>query len=119
MPFHRNRTWTVSDVESVEELAEKLSQGNWTLCSAFQLRESSYLYLNDATSEDGAQEYAVVKRLPGGSFIQVESITFGWCTKEKALAYIRDVIAGKFDDDGRPVALRLEEPVGHSCGLCA
>ena len=41
--------------------------------------------LNVSTSEDGAQEFAVVKipSAAGAPFLQVESITFGWCSKDE------------------------------------
>ena len=57
--FHKKRVWCVSPVGSAEELAEKITQHSWTLCTGFQI--DGYLFLNYATSEDGAQEYAVVK----------------------------------------------------------
>ena len=49
---------------------------------------TEYLFLNDATSGDGAQEYGAIKRLPD-TWLQVESITFSWCTYESALALSR------------------------------
>ena len=75
--MHKKRRWCVGPVENAEALAEKLTQHSWTLCTGFELL--GYLFLNDATSEDGAQEYAVVRRPaePGQPWIQVESVTFG------------------------------------------
>ena len=114
--FHSKRTWgPPQKVDSQDELAELLTDHTWTLCSAFEHR--GYVYLNDSLSEDGAQEYAVLKRL-GEGFRQVESITFGWCTKEKALGYIEEVTAGKYDAEGGPVSPRLDEASDHSCDLC-
>jgi hypothetical protein len=118
--FHGKRTWSVGPVESAEQLAEKLTQHTWTLCTAFEL--AGYLFLNDSTSEDGAQEFAVVKRMPGGTLRQVESITFGWCSETQALDYIRRSIAGEFDraDYAKTVSPRLETPEEHGrCGHCA
>lgn len=115
--FHSKRTWgPPRKVNSPEELAELLTEHTWTLCSAFE--HSGYLYLNDSLSEDGAQEFAVVKRTAKG-FRQVESITFGWCDRGRAFALIREVSAGKFDGDGYPVTPRLDEAPGHRCGFCA
>jgi hypothetical protein len=94
--LHR-RTWSLSTVETAEELAEKLTEMTWCGCSAFQVRGTPYLYLNDSSSADGAQEYAVLKP-DGDDFVQVESITFSWCTSEKALEYIRRISAGEFDN---------------------
>lgn len=117
--FHSKRTWCVGPVESAEQLAEKLTQHTWTLCTAFEL--AGYLFLNDSTSEDGAQEYAVVQRMPDGTSRQVESITFGWCSEAQALDYVRRSIAGEFDgaDYARTVSPRLETHEQHgTCPLC-
>ena len=55
--IHTKRRWYVSPVENTETLAEKLTQHSWTLCTGFALQGT--LFLNDSTSEDGAQEYAI------------------------------------------------------------
>lgn len=93
----------------------------WTLCTGFEL--GGYLYLNDAFSEDGAQEYAVVKRPSEADpvFRQVESITFSWCRLDEALHYIQDTISGKDDGPEKPEVTPLIEPYrSHSyCALCA
>ncbi len=117
--FHRQRRWCVTPAASPEELAGKLTEQTWTLCTAFEL--AGYLFLNDSTSEDGAQEYAVVRVTDAGVHIQVESITFSWCTRERALELIRQVLAGAFDAAGPfgPVTVVLEQPGQHRCGLCA
>lgn len=120
--FHAKRVWCVSPKETPEEVARLLTQSTWTLCTAIELR--GYLFLNDSTSEDGAQEYAVVKRPAGagGRFVQVESITFGWCSYEKALDYIRRALSGEYDalDFVRAVDPRLDTAAEHRrCPLCA
>lgn len=46
-------------IGSAGELAEKLTQYDWTTCSAWKL--GPLLFLNDATGGDGAQEYAVLR----------------------------------------------------------
>jgi hypothetical protein len=126
--MHSRRTFYVCPVETADELAEKLTAHTWALCTAFRLRD--HLFLNDSTSEDGAQEYAVVHGLArfagviagavGGPAIQVESITFGWCDRAKALDSIRRTLDGEFDAAGRPVTLRLETRDQHDrCGHCA
>lgn len=113
--FHQKRTWgPPRRVETPEELSELLSQHTWTLCSAFE--HAGYLYLNDSLSENGAQEYAVLKRLEDG-FQQIESITFGWCTEARALERIQKVSSGAYDVEGGSVAPRIDPP-GHRCGLC-
>ena len=118
--LHSRRTWCWSTVASAEELAEKLTEHTWTGCSAFELQ--GYYFLNDATSGDGAQEYAVVKSLPDGRFEQIESITFSWCDQAKALELIRGILAGQYDqaDYRRAVQPTLQRPAEHGrCYLCA
>jgi hypothetical protein len=120
--FHKTRTWCVSPIGSAEELAEKLSEHTWTGCTAFELQ--GYLFLNDSTSADGAQEYAVLKRpaQPGGAFFQIESITFGWCSQEKGLEYVRRILAGEYDQAEYRAAVtpRLEIAADHGrCHHCA
>jgi hypothetical protein len=110
----------VTPIEAVEDLAIKLTQHTWTCCTAFEL--CGYVLVNDSTSADGAQEYAVLMRLADGTWRQIESITFGWCTTEKAADLLRRIIAGEFDDADYavPVEPRLETPAEHgSCHLCA
>ena len=59
--MHIRRRWCVSAVATAEELAEKLTQHTWTLCTGFFVpTHPRYLFLNDATHEDGAGEYGVV-----------------------------------------------------------
>lgn len=90
--MHQSRRWGISPVESPEELAQKLTASTWTLCQGFSL--AGYLFLNDSTGPDGAQEFAIVKPT-NGSFLQVESITFSWTTEAKALRLIKEALAGR------------------------
>ena len=69
--IHDKRVFMVNEVATVAELAENVTQHTWTLCTAFQLGD--LFFLNDSFSEDGAQEYAVVR-----DGRQIESITFSW-----------------------------------------
>ena len=119
--MHTRRRFCAGDAASAEYLAEKLTDQTWTLCTAFRL--GRYLFLNDSTSEDGAQEYAVVKTpaAPSEPHRQVESITFGWCDYDKALGYIRKCLAGDYDSEAPALAtLTVEEKATHgTCGRCA
>ena len=92
--MHNNRVWCVALVATAEELAEKLTKGTWCCCSGFEL--DGYLWLNDATFEDGAQEYAVVRKPTDADpqYRQVESITASWCSQEELLLYIQAVHQG-------------------------
>jgi len=112
------RKWAVARVNGPEELAEKLVNYTWTLCTGFRLGE--YIFLNDSTSENGAQEYAVLK----SNGEQVESITFSWCSYDEALQYIREVVQSKYDcqawNSGIDVQEQLQTPEGHgTCAYCA
>ena len=58
--MHAHRRFCVSPVQSFEELAWMLTERTWTLCSGFYVQgHENYLFLNDATCEDGAGEFAV------------------------------------------------------------
>lgn len=120
--FHKGRRWCVGPVESADELADWLTQHTMCCCMGFEL--DGYLFLNDATSPDGAGEYGVVKkpRDTGAAYLQIESITFGWCDFEKGLGYIRDILAGQYDQSEftHPVELNLQTTEEHGrCGHCA
>jgi hypothetical protein len=121
--MHSKRRWGLAEVESAQALAKMLTQSTRTLCSGFFVAgHPEYLFLNDATHEDGALEIGVVKKSPDGSFLQVESITFSWATLDEARGYVEDALAGKFDehDFARPVSPRIDAPRLHgSCPLCA
>jgi hypothetical protein len=77
-----------------------------------------YLFLNDATCPDGAQEYAVVKERTGG---QVESITFSWCTYYRALELICEIVAGRYDNERFWIlpSERIDTNPNHRCPACA
>jgi len=93
--FHDTRHWCVSQVDSIDELVDKLGNYNWCCCSGFQL--NNVLWLNDATGEDGAQEYAVV-RLPTEEdphYRQVESITVSWCKGTQLGDHVRAIHEGE------------------------
>lgn len=117
--LHKNRRWVVADVGSAEELAKMLTERTYTLCAGF--RYGGYLFLNDSFSEDGAQEYGVIKEATGK---QVESITFSWCDYERALQLIREIARGDFDAEGGfsgiSLAVQVEALERHgACPLCA
>ena len=122
--MHSRRRFCVSPVATAEELARMLTERTWTLCSGFYIvGNENYLFLNDSTCEDGAGEFSVVQGGLGAErHVQLESITFSWCTFDRGLAFIRDALAGGMDqnDFAQPVMLRLETPEQHQrCHLCA
>lgn len=119
--FHKQRVWTVAAVESPEELAHKLTEHTWCCCNGFEL--GGYWFLNDATGGDGAQEYAVVKKVGrDGRPWQIESVTFSWCEFDRALQIICEVLSGAYDDVdwAKPVIVHVQTPEEHgTCGHCA
>lgn len=113
------RIWGVVDIDTAEELAEKLTKCTWTLCSGFHY--SGYLFLNDSFSEDGAQEYGIIKELTGK---QVESVTFSWCDYDRAFQLICKITVGDFDsaswNSGIDIAVQVRSSEKHGrCLLCA
>jgi len=74
--LHIERVWSVSVVEPTQ-LADKLTRYSWCLCVGFQCE--GLLWLNDSTSEDAVQEFAVVRVSDGR---QLESVTVSWMTVE-------------------------------------
>ncbi len=118
--FHKQRHWCVASVESAGELAEKLTDQTWTLCTGFRLGE--YVYLNDSLSENTAVEFGVVKEVEPGRWIQIETVTFGWLNEERSLEVIQQIQKGERDSVwaakiGPPVLENSEEH--GSCELCA
>ena len=64
-----------------------LSERTWTLCSGFYVvGHENYLFLNDSTCEDGAGEFSAIRGGVGAEqHVQIESITFSWCTFDQSL----------------------------------
>lgn len=121
MPLHKNRVWSVEDRTNAAELAHDLTNMSWCLCNGFRI--GSYLILNDATSEDGAQEYAVIRE---ATMQQVESWTVGWMTEEQAYEVLVRLLAGAYDDEtwvtpGPAIhAKQVQTPAEHgTCWCCA
>lgn len=93
--MHKNRTWCIVPVAMREDLAYKLAESTCCLCTAFEIGD--YLFLNDATSGDGAAEYAVLKKpaTAEAPYIQLESITASWMSSAQLLEFISRTLAGQ------------------------
>lgn len=127
--LHRNRIFCVKAVDSLDALVEKCTQYSWTLCTGFRL--GNFLLLNDAFSEDGAQEYAVIAFIAewpteGTGTInghQIESITVSWCTPSQ----LQEILVKVMIDPhyyldhvmNIPVQTHIQTPAIHRCHLCA
>lgn len=119
--WHKNRFWSLAVAESAEKLAQQLTEFTWTGCQAFEL--GRYILANDATSPDGAQEYGVLLSDPNDEsrLIQIESITFSWCSEERALELIQRMLFGEFDLNvlGHVAHFRIQAAGEHEfCHLC-
>jgi len=115
--LHDHRTWTLADIESPDELAEKLTQQTFVLCQGFRLE--GLLFLNDSLSEDGAQEYALVEEATG---IQLDSLTVSWMTPERFLVCLEEISKQRSEESayGRiDVATKTDRHgYGSPCGPC-
>ena len=80
--WHDKRRFAVGTVETAEELAEKLRQHTWTLCTGF--RFNGHLWLNDSISEDSIEEYALVRE---SDMHQIETLTVGWMDEAKIVKW--------------------------------
>ena len=114
--LHTRRAWTVANVQTEAELAQRLTEHTWCSCAGFRL--SGYLFLNDATGPMGAQEYAVINESTGA---QIESITFSWCSYYRALQLICEILAGRYDGQRCGVLreAQIDRAPNHCCPACA
>ncbi len=86
--MHQNRTHRVTTTRSVRDLAEKLLQDPWTVTTGFKWR--SLTLLNDSTSPDAIQEYAVMK-----ADKQIESLTVYTMTSDELVHELCELDASK------------------------
>ena len=87
--IHHRRAFTITDAATAEELAKKLTQHTWCGCNGFRFR--SLLFLNDAFSADGAQEYAVWHEPRA---VQIESVTASWMAEDALTRCIQRLADG-------------------------
>jgi hypothetical protein len=104
--LHRERPHLVTPVATIEELAEKLVDHDWTTCTGWSC--GTLILLNDSTGPDGAQEYAVLR---GGR--QIETLTVSWMTRNVLIDVLRSL-----DDTGGNVDMGPCEPKPHPVGCC-
>jgi len=111
--LHKNRCWRIAEVATLKDLAEKLTQYTWTTCTGF--RHEHLLFLNDAFSENGAQEYGVVDVRTGH---QIESLTASWMTAERFAQLVAGYLAAEKHDFDLGAVNLVPHPEG-SCWACA
>ena len=108
--LHKHRHHSILECADIPALVARLY--NHTYCGCCGFKAGTLVLLNDSTSGDGAQEYAVCK---GGR--QIESLTVSWCSKEELTAYLEKYEAEGSGEDYGPCAVKLH-PEG-TCQLCA
>ena len=114
--IHTDRVFNIKTCSADEMIADFGHTRSWTLCSGWRVGDT--LYLNDAFSEDGAQEYAVI-RVGGDSAIQFDSVTFGWMEADRIAAYIRETWNCDAQDYSWRVTVHVNDGHGQTCPLCA
>lgn len=108
--MHKTRTFSINKLDSFDELADQLLNYSFVLCQGFQVGE--YLFLNDSSSEDGAQEFAVIH-----NGFQVESLTVSWVkSKEEMLDLLAELPGELVLWDAKD--LELDYSPDHSCYHC-
>ena len=117
--MHRKRRWSVQTWE-LKDIAEKLTSSTWTLCTG--IRWNGLVLLNDSVSEDGAQEYAIIREDSG---VLVESFTCSWMKLARLAACLHRLAAGHDEiimvstwPEGEDPRSRIEVGDGHRCQLC-
>jgi hypothetical protein len=114
-----NRPHFIKKYDDVDQLAKDLVNSTWTLCAGFEYQ--GLLILNDAFTEDGAQEFAVVIPTSSDFGIQVESITFSWIKDvDRAKELILECLDYKNDFSLAPIRIpvKLERVLNHPEGRC-
>jgi hypothetical protein len=80
--MHAHRAHVIVNFDTFEEVAVKLTETTWCPCNGFKVQK--LILLNDATSPDGAQEYAVFHE--SDPELQIESLTVSWFESAERLA---------------------------------
>lgn len=81
--MHPHRMHCVETIDDLDTLAEAITQRVWPVHQAFRWR--GLLFLNDATCDEGAQEYAVYE---ANSLTRLESLTCSWMSASEFKAAI-------------------------------
>lgn len=109
--IHHRRTFAITDVATADELANKLGNHTWCACSGFRL--GALLFLNDAFSADGAQEYAVWHEPRA---VQIESVTASWMTEAELIGCVRRLAA--VADQVEPITSAPMPSLAHGNEAC-
>jgi hypothetical protein len=100
--LHKSRVWGEPVETDLDTFAKQVTTRDWTVCTAWKVGD--YVFVNDASSGDGAQEYAVLIEDEDGQWFQVESWTCSWMTPDR----VRELYAKLPESDWRkPVQPRF------------
>jgi hypothetical protein len=124
--IHKNRSYQAR-LATLAEVANILDTHMLTLCSAFEVHANNKVFyiVNDAFSEDGAQEYAVLWALHNAGqcryeVVQVESITASWVKGRDRLEELFTEAARCERHYGDHFLITVAQPESHGqCPLCA
>jgi len=94
---HAKRCWRSVTVDSPEDLAAQLTTQRLSLCEAFRIGQ--YFWLNESNTLTGTQDFAVLKRLRSGRYVQLESVSCGWGDLTGALEMILATLNGQYDQN--------------------
>ena len=112
--MHIRRVWNVRE-ENLGEIVRKLKNHSWTLCTGFKW--GGILILNDSTSEDALQEYAIVRE---ADMVQLGSFTVSWmqgADLREQLEVMARIEGNPHPAYGAHPSLRIETSE-HECELC-
>jgi len=119
--IHKDRVFNIKTCSADEMIADFQHTRSWTLCSGWRVGDT--LYLNDAFSEDGAQEYAVIRVTPDSTTLQFDSVALGWMSANRIEAYIHETwncdLASAEWKDGWRTPVQVNDRHSDSCPLCA
>ena len=115
--FFERRQYKIEERTDIDVLAGELTEMTWCLCNGFKFK--GVWFLNDAGSEDGAQEYAAIIKGPDGFYYQVESITFSWVDAIEAKEILWECAAYALNIDKKPPIRKQVYPnFSHVAGPC-
>lgn len=111
--IHTHRTFCITAVPDLASLVDKLTTHTWTTCTGFAWQ--NLLLLNDSLSENGAQEYTVIRETH-----DIENLTVSWMTTEDLTATLTKLSTCPDPRTYGPLTNILETPAQHRhCRACA
>jgi hypothetical protein len=123
--LHKTRQWSIHP-KTLDEIVESfIHSDSWVLCNGlkFELNGKEYLLLNDSTSEDAIQEYALCRieeALTSHYLVtQLDSLTITWARRDGREALKELITKGTKYEDWKSNHLVLTHEQGDTCPLCA